>query len=513
MHEKEEVADEVSGEDQYESFLPLCKAIEKGDLNIVTKFLEAHPDAINKKIALGGLTALHLATISGKVNIAEELINLMSIEGLEILDDDGNTALCFAAGTGSMRIVDLLLTKNNKLVTIPVSVSLPVKIACQKGFKELTWFLYSKTPFELLLPANGTLGAELLRASFFSKMFDFSLDLIQRCPRLAVTRTIHKTTPLIELSNMPELFPSSNRLSFWKLRIYSGIQVQLPVFPTDVRITIEQNDKMNQGNILLRVFAGLQSLGSSVKDIFGLKQIYDLKLTHIYALQVIRCIFEGNSITKHQDIIEKGIDEALFTATEKGIVEIVIEILKANPSIITTPNIKLRGIIACAIEYRQEKVFSIIYAVGKWKGLLINSPDEDRNSSLHMAGMLAPAHRLAHISSPALQMQRELQWYKEVESIVDPALKQYVNKEKYNPSQLFTKSHKELKEEGEKWMKGIATSSTVVGALIITIMFTTAFTVPGGNFQDTGFPIFLHKKAFKVFIVADAISLFASSTS
>ncbi|KDP25714.1 hypothetical protein JCGZ_23935 [Jatropha curcas] len=130
-----------------------------------------------------------------------------------------------------------------------------------------------------------------------------------------------------------------------------------------------------------------------------------------------------------------------------------------------------------------------------------------------MAGMLAPAHRLAHISSPALQMQRELQWYKEVESIVDPTLKQYVNEEEYTPSQLFTKSHKELKEEGEKWMKGIATSSTVVGALIITIMFTTAFTVPGGNIQDTGFPIFLHKKAFKVFIVADAISLFASSTS
>ncbi|XP_037495050.1 uncharacterized protein LOC110010694 [Jatropha curcas] len=172
----------------------------------------------------------------------------MSIEGLEILDDDDTSALCIAAGTGSMRIVDLLLTKNNKLVSIPAGVDLPVNIACEKGFRELTWFLYSKTPFELLLPENGTLGAELLHVSFFSKMFDISLDLIQRCPRLAVTRTIHKTTPLIELSNMSELFPSSNRLSFWKRRIYSGIQVQLPVFPTDVRITIEQNDKMNQGN-------------------------------------------------------------------------------------------------------------------------------------------------------------------------------------------------------------------------------------------------------------------------
>jgi len=61
-------------------------------------------------------------------------------------------------------------------------------------------------------------------------------------------------------------------------------------------------------------------------------------------------------------------------------------------------------------------------------------------------------------------------------------------------------------------MKQVATSSTVVGALIITVMFTAAFTVPGGN-QDTGFPVFLHEKSFLIFIISDAISLLASSTS
>ena len=61
-------------------------------------------------------------------------------------------------------------------------------------------------------------------------------------------------------------------------------------------------------------------------------------------------------------------------------------------------------------------------------------------------------------------------------------------------------------------MKQVATSSTVVGALIITVMFTAAFTVHGGN-KDTGFPVFLHEKSFLIFIISDAISLFASSTS
>ena len=67
--------------------------------------------------------------------------------------------------------------------------------------------------------------------------------------------------------------------------------------------------------------------------------------------------------------------------------------------------------------------------------------------------------------------------------------------------------------KGEKWMKDTASSCTVVGALIVTIMFATAFTVPGGNNQSTGFPILLYKNLFLVFVLADALSLFSSSIS
>ena len=62
-------------------------------------------------------------------------------------------------------------------------------------------------------------------------------------------------------------------------------------------------------------------------------------------------------------------------------------------------------------------------------------------------------------------------------------------------------------------MKETVTSCTVVGALIVTIMFAVAFQVPGGNNQNTGYPIFLNEKLFKIFIVSDTISLFSSITS
>uniref|UniRef100_A0A7N2LK14 PGG domain-containing protein n=1 Tax=Quercus lobata TaxID=97700 RepID=A0A7N2LK14_QUELO len=62
-------------------------------------------------------------------------------------------------------------------------------------------------------------------------------------------------------------------------------------------------------------------------------------------------------------------------------------------------------------------------------------------------------------------------------------------------------------------MKETATSCTVVGALIITIMFAAAITIPGGNDSNTGLPLFLNSKVFTLFIIYDALSLLSSSTS
>jgi hypothetical protein len=101
----------------------------------------------------------------------------------------------------------------------------------------------------------------------------------------------------------------------------------------------------------------------------------------------------------------------------------------------------------------------------------------------------------------------------EIESIVVPRSREYLNDDGLTPRELFTKNHIDLKKEEEKWMKGTSTSCTVVGALIVTITFAAAFTVPGGNNQDTGFPIFLDERLFMLFIISDALSLFSSTTS
>uniref|UniRef100_A0A6N2LPU8 PGG domain-containing protein n=1 Tax=Salix viminalis TaxID=40686 RepID=A0A6N2LPU8_SALVM len=194
-------------------------------------------------------------------------------------------------------------------------------------------------------------------------------------------------------------------------------------------------------------------------------------------------------------------------------VEFIIELIKVCPHLMTCGDDNSRNLFLSSIAFRHEKVFNLLYALQESRATIVSRKDSSVNTLLHLAAKLSPPSQLARISGAALQMQRELQWYKEVESIINPALKDVTNEYKMKARDLFTDEHKDLLVKGEQWMKGSATSCTVVGALIITIMFTVAFTVPGGNVQETGYPVFKDKKSFTVFIVADAISLFSSSTS
>ena len=99
----------------------------------------------------------------------------------------------------------------------------------------------------------------------------------------------------------------------------------------------------------------------------------------------------------------------------------------------------------------------------------------------------------------------------EVEKIVQPQFRESKNNAGKTPQSLFIENHETLRKEGEDWMRTTADSCSLVAALIATVTFTAAFTVPGGNDQDKGTPIFQHEAVFVIFAIADAFSLFSSS--
>ncbi|CAL5365333.1 unnamed protein product [Camellia sinensis] len=141
--------------------------------------------------------------------------------------------------------------------------------------------------------------------------------------------------------------------------------------------------------------------------------------------------------------------------------------------------------------------------------------DVSGNNALHLAALLGPRQQLSirvSAAGAALQMQRELQWFKEVEKLVQPRDKEVRNTNGMTPAEVFTDTHQELVKEGERWMKDTATSCTIVAALIVTVVFAAAITVPGGNNND-GHPYFSKHKAFLIFGIFDALALFSSITS
>lgn len=162
-------------------FRKLVTAIEKSEANEVKGLVESHKDALlqNKLKDAFGTTPLHLATIIGNIEIVELLLEILPKENLEAVDVNNRTALICAAANGTRKIVECLVKKNEKLVGIADKANnLPLEIACGYGHKETALYLYSATPFDLLLPQNGKFGPSIVLASIYGGMFGKTIQLI-----------------------------------------------------------------------------------------------------------------------------------------------------------------------------------------------------------------------------------------------------------------------------------------------------------------------------------------------
>ncbi|GJZ20243.1 ankyrin repeat-containing domain, PGG domain protein [Tanacetum coccineum] len=165
-----------------------------------------------------------------------------------------------------------------------------------------------------------------------------------------------------------------------------------------------------------------------------------------------------------------------------------------------------------AVKYRHEDIYTLLYEIGSMKDMVIPLTDLDEKNMLHLAAKSTKIKNFEDVSGAALQMQQELLWFKEVESMIPP-YRERKNKHGQTPHELFIMEHQHLVSKGEKWMKETASQCMVVAELIATIVFAAAFTVPGGYNQNDGIPMFKRKSTFVVFVVADAISLILSSAS
>ena len=112
-----------------------------------------------------------------------------------------------------------------------------------------------------------------------------------------------------------------------------------------------------------------------------------------------------------EEIQKSGIFAAVLAAAERGNPEFIVEAIKVHYPFLWSTTDDGRSLFFLAVQFRQAKVLNLIHGL-VMKHVFANTRDLHSNCLLHMAGLLAPATHLNHISGALLQMQRELQWFK-----------------------------------------------------------------------------------------------------
>ncbi|KAK1355034.1 Ankyrin repeat-containing protein [Heracleum sosnowskyi] len=482
-------------EEQRENYLDIClplyEAALKGDWQAAQGIIGRYPEVINVSITKNYETALHIASSTKHTHFVEELVKLMEPEDLELQNKNWNTALCLAAAAGTVKIAKIMVTKKPILLQKRGNNNMsPLLMAALFGHKDMVSYLYSKTNNMRGDDWTATDRIMLLHACISANLYDVALELLQYHKKELALET--DKNALHVLARNPSVFEGARLPILWRLlnKILPGPR-------------IGPSEKKCQALEIVQIIW---------------REVVKLKDDDIWNIirgppEIIK-VREGNHpAAKYVDRFAGYQSRLLFVAAALGNTKFLIELLRLCPELIWKIDDNDRTIFHVAVLHRQESVYNLLYEIGSIKDLVTSFKDTNDNNILHLAAKKPEQSRLHIVSGVALQMQREILWFKEVETMVHPSLREKKNKQGQTPQDLFTEEHANLMEKGERWMKETAAQCMVVAALIATIMFAAAFTLPGGNNQENGHPIFKHESAFIVFVITDAVSLFSSSAS
>ncbi|KAI4354011.1 hypothetical protein L6164_002914 [Bauhinia variegata] len=200
----------------------------------------------------------------------------------------------------------------------------------------------------------------------------------------------------------------------------------------------------------------------------------------------------------------------LLLAAASGIVEIVDKLLKMYPEVIDHVSEDELNILHVAVMYRQREIYRIIkkYGAEKWLNYQLS---RNGNSLLHQVGS-TEFYRKRQKSGIAYQLQDELRWFHRVEKILPSYLIIHCNDDHLTAEDHFNEQHSEMLKEARQWIKDTSQSCSTVAVLVATVVFTAAYTIPGGN-DERGVPVFLSSPIFLFFTIMDVVALASSLAS
>lgn len=133
--------------------------------------------------------------------------------------------------------------------------------------------------------------------------------------------------------------------------------------------------------------------------------------------EIVRLIWGKIVKQRHEDVwklisgqsLNEKDEGFLFAAARLGNYKFIRELLKMYPDITWGRDANKHTIFHVAVIHRHENVYNLLYDLGSKKFAL---KDNDGNNILHLAAIMPAQSRLNIVSGAALQMQRELLWFK-----------------------------------------------------------------------------------------------------
>lgn len=134
-------------------------------------------------------------------------------------------------------------------------------------------------------------------------------------------------------------------------------------------------------------------------------------------VEIVRIMWGEIVKQNHEDILKTisgdskktEVEGLLFIAARLGNYKFIIELLKLYPEIAWDRDDNKYTIFHVAVINRHENVYNLLYELGSKK---LGTLDKDKNNILHLAAKKPAQGRLTIVSGAALQMQRELLWFK-----------------------------------------------------------------------------------------------------
>nr|GEX39835.1 ankyrin repeat-containing protein [Tanacetum cinerariifolium] len=507
----------------------LRDATREGNWWRAQSILKKHKIELTTKINKVEETMLHLAVGEGKNYFVQMLLD--SIQNEELIEEKnikGQTALHIAALVGNRYAAELLVKKINNLLYVKDNLGKEPLVTAYSN-NQISTFAYllevTKKPGELLSKHRDSFDEFIVRL-IYRKEYDLAFRFYKMCLKSQKSPTDKV------LMAITRNFPSD--CSFWEALIYpSWENVGQKVVKRSSSLfysfkymyaraeRILWRMKRFKNNyyrwllpeivMLLLVPIAVLYLLSQWILLFILVLLLPFYMLYTLLWKVLATVVPP---IKEIEKRKKEYREANFFL-DNAVLHIDSCKLdnKEFYKSIAFEAVRL-DVYELAIIHRSDKVYNrIFYPLIKQKEPYRTLKDYSGNNLLHLVGRLAPSHELSCTTGAALQLQRELQWREEVKKFMEPMQLTDKNIDNETPEEVFTREHKILMKDGETWMKKTAESCSITAALIVTIVFAAAITVPGGSNQETGIPLFKKQIAFTIFAISDAISLFSASTS